>query len=336
MKEKNKKLLGRLIFFAIVLILIYLALKDSWGAILEQIMDTAPTVTILAIGCGLMFNLFDGTAIWVLCKRKNSGFRWKTGVECSFYSTFFRVATFGSGTAVAGMYYVSQYQVPVTESLGFFTVNYTIQRTMIVIGFLITFAAQFSTLEGHFASYHHYMLLGVAIAILVVIVLIAFCTSQKLHELLFQIVDKFLKKQEQREKVEDWKLKAAIVRKESKSLLGDWKSLLMIVLCNMGKLTVWYMIPAVILQAQGKDFFLYFCIAAMVIALANVIPSPGGMGSVEFVFLLLFTPFCGKIKAASSMVLYRFCSYYFPAVPGALVLLKQMTRKRKQTTVNRN
>ena len=152
------------------------------------------------------------------CDKK---FPWHEGILCSFYYSFFRVITFGSGTAPAGMYYVSRKSIPVSRSLGIFTISYTIQRIAVCLYFLLSFVSNYGSMDHYFGEYRRYM-----------------------------------------------------------------------------------------------------AATAMMTALSGVIPAPGGVGAVEFIFVLLFTPLTGKAAAASGMLIYRFATYILPFLLGAPIALK--------------
>ena len=73
-------------------------------------------------------------------------------------------------------------------------------------------------------------------------------------------------------------------------------------------------------------FFLSFGLTSFAVILAGSIPTPAGIGSFEFVYLLLFSPIVGTVDAASSMLLYRFASYVWPFL---IVLIYFLVDKRR-------
>ncbi len=48
------------------------------------------------------------------------------------------------------------------------------------------------------------------------------------------------------------------------------------------------------------DFLLTFSFISFAVVLSGVIPTPAGIGSFEFVYLLLFKPLVGTVDAVSS------------------------------------
>ena len=57
------------------------------------------------------------------------------------------------------------------------------------------------------------------------------------------------------------------------------------------------------------------------VMLAAVIPSPAGIGSTEFVFTALFSGIVGTGLAGSASLLYRFGTFVFPFLVGAVVVI---------------
>lgn len=319
----SAKSIWKLVFLIIVLAVICLALKDSWRDILNELGRTSWKIIAGVFVLSILYNCFDGVAVTKLVRNYAPEFAWEDGVLCSFYYSFFRVVTFGSGTAAAGMYYVSRKGIPAAASLGIFTINYVIQRISICLYFIYGFLSNYKEMSRQFGGYRKEMILGVVLAVLVVAALVIICTSTALHEKVFQLADRAARKDTQKEKLKGWEKKAAAVRSEAHGLLRNKKLLFEVIVFNFFKLSAWYLIPAAVFQMlNSTKLSLLMATAAMMTALAGVIPAPGGVGAVEFVFVLLFTPLVGSTSAASGMLIYRFSTYILPFLIGALVVLK--------------
>ena len=51
------------------------------------------------------------------------------------------------------------------------------------------------------------------------------------------------------------------------------------------------------------------------------IPIPGASGGTEATYVIMFSKIFGKVAASSSMLLWRFMSYYFVMIIGGLTFL---------------
>ena len=317
------KIIGKFLFLAAVILIAVLALKDSWGSIWSELKRTSWTVIAGVFSLSILYNCCDGCALTKLLRTCDKKFPWHEGILCSFYYSFFRVITFGSGTAPAGMYYVSRKSIPVSRSLGIFTISYTIQRIAVCLYFPLSFVSNYGSMDHYFGEYRRYMAAGVAIAVLAAAALITACICAPLHRWLFTLAEKVIHKEKTKEKLAGWKEKAAIVRKEAKALLKNKKLLLELLILNFFKLSAWYLIPAAVFHMlNSPELSFYMAATAMMTALSGVIPAPGGVGAVEFIFVLLFTPLTGKAAAASGMLIYRFATYILPFLLGAPIALK--------------
>lgn len=321
--QDSWKSIGKLLFLAAVILIAVFALKDSWGNIWSELKRTSWKVIAGVFFLGVLYNCCDGCALTKLLRTCDQKFPWHEGILCSFYYSFFRVITFGSGTAPAGMYYVSRKGIPVSRSLGIFTINYTIQRIAVCLYFLFSFISNYGAMDQYFGKYKPYMAAGVALAAVAAAALITACICAPLHRCLFTFAEKAIRKEKTKEKLAGWKEKASIVRKEAKALLKNKKLLLELLILNFFKLSAWYLIPVTIFHMlNSPELSFYMAAAAMMTALSGVIPAPGGVGAVEFIFVLLFTPLTGKTAAASGMLLYRFTTYILPFLLGAAIALK--------------
>ncbi len=95
----SKRVFGNCVFLVIVIIVIWLTLKDSWEEIWSELNHTSWKIIAGVFSLSILYNCFDGIAVAKLVRNYAPGFAWQDGILCSFYYSFFRVVTFGSGTA---------------------------------------------------------------------------------------------------------------------------------------------------------------------------------------------------------------------------------------------
>ena len=102
-----------------------------------------------------------------------------------------------------------------------------------------------------------------------------------------------------------------------------------IFLCDFAKLTCWYLVPWFVLSADlPVSLWEIVCITAAAQMLAGVIPTPAGLGSLEFVFLMFSTKIVGAAEAGAAMILLRCAVNIIPLVPGALLALTDRRKKK--------
>ena len=108
-----------------------------------------------------------------------------------------------------------------------------------------------------------------------------------------------------------------------------------IYLWNMLKLVFWYVLPYLILIENHPkiDFLLTISFISFAVVLSGVIPTPAGIGSFEFVYLLLFRPVVGTVDAVSSLLLYRFSSFILPFLYGFVYVIAERRRVIKEEII---
>ena len=71
---KNKKLLAKLIFVAILLLIIWYTFKDSAEDIVEQLGKTSLTVLVAIMAATVIYHLFEAWITYSLARRYNPKF----------------------------------------------------------------------------------------------------------------------------------------------------------------------------------------------------------------------------------------------------------------------
>ncbi len=357
LKNKRKNAAGKLVFLAAVICLALFLLRDSWDHILREVLQTPVQMILIAVVCSFLYNCFDGCALARLFRTTQKDFSYRDGIGCSLYYSFYRTLTLGNGTVPAGMYYVGKKGIPAERSLEVFTINYIIQRITICLYFVSGFLLHWSQMKDLYRDYTVYIIIGILITVLVAAALIIVCVCESLHRVIFMGiragVRKYEKKQAEKtqqnesgskkkkragkkrnterwkELTDEWENKAVIIRREAKRLLTSPKLLTEVFLLTVGKLTMWYMIPAFLYgMTKPAELTLVTAVSAMSAALAGVIPTPGGVGAVEAVFYLLFTPLVGNVSAASGMLIYRFATFLLPVVFGLPVQISMVIKEK--------
>ena len=88
--------------------------------------------------------------------------------------------------------------------------------------------------------------------------------------------------------------------------------------------------PYLIFMGRGDISLIEtMAITSLSVMLAAVLPSPAGIGSMEFVFTGLFAGIVGTGMAGSASLLYRFATFVFPFLIGVVVVIVRRIRERQ-------
>ena len=250
-------------------------------------------------------------------------------IKVAYCCEFYRLITLGSGSGIAQIYYLSKKDIPPAQGTGISMIQFVLKKIAVMLlgvsGFL------FLLMSGRMGeicnSYGKYMVPGVLITFVIVAVLIAVAASLKVLQFVNWGCDKLSGKFPSLEKtLQKGKEQARLLNDTGKVVFRKRGGFLLVLLKSMGMLLMAYLIPAYMFRGQEfPDFFLNVCLMAVAYMLAGVIPAPSGIGSLEFVFLLLFGFFLPESVTVPAILVFRFVTWIVPfGVGGFIVLLQRM------------
>lgn len=333
---KIRKNWGKWLFVLALIFLVCVANRKVLPEILREAARTSPILIGMSCLLSAGYFLTEGKIIQVMTGlneplRHQSAFTWGKGIACAFYCEFYRVATLGSGSGIAEIYYLNSYGVQAGTATGMSLVQYIMYKLAVaaygIAGFLILTAKGESCVRG----YGKLMLLGCLITVLVTAALLFVAIGKRACSVIFT----FLKKKGKgrwEEKLLALEEQAELCQKEAGLLLKNPKKLLCIILLNILKVSFWYAVPWLFLAGKiPLSLPEIMLLTALIQMLAAVIPVPSGIGSVEYVFTLFFGVYAGSVSAVSAALMYRFATFLFPCIPGGVLAFRhyRWNKKRK-------
>lgn len=297
-------------------------LKEAWTGI-----TLLPRKKIFLIVClSLGYQFLEGAVIWLMMQKYVPVYRYGRGVRCAFVSSFFRFATLGSGGMAAEIVELSKDGADAARAGGMSMVQYLLHKITITVYGIIAFFLLMAFSEGDVKAYGGFLWIGTVLTAAIALFLIFLCTSVRFSDFCFWAA-KMICRGKWQDKMDYFREKTAILQAESKSLLQKAGRLWKIVLLDFGKLTCWYLVPFVALYgnvtAAAWELIALTAVAQM---LAGVIPAPAGIGSLEFVFLLLSARVVGESEALLAILLLRAAINLIPFVPGLILSVADKRR----------
>ena len=282
--------------------------------------------------CGLFaggFFFMEGAVMQGVVRLSGSAYPLGESIKVAYCCEFYRLITLGSGSGIAQIYYLSKKDIPPAQGTGISMIQFVLKKIAVMLlgvsGFL------FLLMSGRMGeicnSYGKYMVPGVLITFVIVAVLIAVAASLKVLQFVNWGCDKLSGKFPSLEKtLQKGKEQARLLNDTGKVVFRKRGGFLLVLLKSMGMLLMAYLIPAYMFRGQEfPDFFLNVCLMAVAYMLAGVIPAPSGIGSLEFVFLLLFGFFLPESVTVPAILVFRFVTWIVPfGVGGFIVLLQRM------------
>jgi hypothetical protein len=331
-KDKKIKTLLKWLFVLIILGLLVYVFRDSAGPIARQLYNTSPMILLLILLATLLYGVCESIITYILVKPYNKNFTFKQAWGMTYFCAFYRAATLGSGAGVAAIVYLSKYGMKSSEACGMYVIDYSIHKLSVAIMAALMFLLNWKFMIGEFADYKFYLILGFVATIIITSALMLFACAAWFHKLLYKLMDLVNFKGRFTETFDKVRKECVIMENASKKMLKNKKNVASIILINFAKFSFWFMIPYIVLyKDMDMSFVTSMAVAAVSVMLAAVIPTPAGIGSSEFVLIMMFGGIAGEAAAGAMSLLYRFATFVFPCLVGAAVAARFAAVKGKTT-----
>ena len=325
-RRENIKLAAKWIFAVLIIAAIIYTFRESAGPIWQQLCHTRWTVILTVCMLSAGYEMVEALITYLLATMYSPGYRYSWALGNAVYCAFYRLATLGSGTGIAATYNLHKHGIGMAEGLGLYSLQYAIHKITIAILSCLLFIVQFRFMYSHYSKFGWQLIIGYVLTVLITTGLILFCCAGWFHRLLYKLMDYINKK-----KNGEWDSRANKLRTEcaamedaTKKLIHDRARIFLLIAITMGKLCLWYAIPYTIIkgsgagQVAGLSLLQVLAVTTLSVMLAAVIPTPAGIGSTEFVFMMLFGELAGSGVAGSTALIYRFATFILPFAAGGI------------------
>lgn len=317
MKNKKKHFITAILATLFLVLVLYLIFHDSLGEIKTQLFQADKRALLILVIFGNLYILLDGWVLhYMIVKNHERCTLWQA-VRLAYMVVFFNVTTFAAGTKPAQIYDLYQEsQIKPGKSFGILTMEYVSHKLTIVLYAAVMLCFFHTVLFQIPGLEKNYLLAGFGISFAVLTFLTMFCINQKFAPWLLACSE-HIKKESIKEKIRAGLAQMEEFSKVGRVVIKDKKEWIGLIFRNAVKMTCLYILPAVaIFAVTGKmlPLSLLECLAfsSIMQLLIGVIPSSGGMGSTELLFLMLFGSMTGKSVCGAAMILYRIATYYLP------------------------
>lgn len=345
-KKTKRKLFINISILVVMLGVIIFLVKNSLADILQELLHTSGWILLGVTLLGVAYQWLEGMAIKSLVNLVSEDFTTKDGFFFSCNASFYRMITFGTGTLIAELAYSRKKDLTISHSLGMVILRMLMYKAAVVTMALFGLLINFQYFQQAFPRFVYFIAFGIIINIGIIAVVLIFTLNIKVQIAFVALSHKLCK----REKVRGWldqaNLQIYSLRDMVRFATKQPMMLVKLYLLNVIKINVWYTIPYFVLVQTHPDiaYITTLALIASTVILASVLPTPAGIGSFEFVYLILFTELVGTIDAASSMLLYRFATYMLPFIIGGLyvffekrkVIQQEIQQVRKEKNEGRN
>ena len=331
---KYKKLI--FIFF-IILLLVFTIMSNS-----EDIQDGFEKMKLIPWGTTIA--LFGLLVLYIIADT----YILKASIDDSIlkFSNTFTINMAGSffsaitplyiGSYPSRVFYLYKEGIPIDKILSGLTIkglSYQIVLTFIAI------MAFFTTSVVEKSGWQVAFYIGIIFNICLGTFLVLISSSKKFNSYVIRVVQKLSKRFEFFKKREA-ELMTSINNyyEQTRRMYYDYKYTLKVFAASFIKQIIYYAMPIVIFSGLGMPvqdiWFDIIATAAVIQIMVSVIPTPGGMGTTEYIFIILYgilySSFATNGEIEAGMLIYRFVTHYSIIIIGLIVTLYLQTKKPKK------
>ncbi len=314
----------------ITVVVLYFALKDDFYAIMDQLKNIHLGWLLVAFLIVILYWLLRSRAINIFTRKFMPKTKYLSSLQLMIRTQFFNAVTpFATGGQPYQVYHLVKDGVKVTTATSIIIQNFIVYQIAIVLlggiavisNYLCSFYAK-NVLLGRLVT------LGFLINTVIIIVLFLVAFSKKLNKTLIHLGITVLTKlhlvKNKQQKLEEWDEYINRFHQSAKILLENKKDFVFSIFLNLLALCFLYSIPLVLLYATAdySSFHLFEAIvtSAYVMLIGSFVPIPGGSGGLEYGFIAFYSNFISGSKLMAIMLLWRFVTYYFGMIVGAISL----------------
>ncbi len=330
MNKTVSKKLNIVILILITLLVLYFSLKDNFIEVIHQILNMNYIYLIFAFIFLFIFLTFKSLSIYSFGKKINKKFKLIQAIQLVLRTQFFNAVTpFATGGQPYQIYYLKHCGMDYASSTSIVLQNFIVyQIALVILGLIALFTNQMFDVFNNSKLLARLIALGFIINTLVIVVMFLVAFSKKLNKKIIGFGIKILTKlklvKDKEKKLKEWDNNINEFHSSAKKLLEDKKTFIGNIIYNFIALCSLYVIPLFVLYAMGEFNIISAGIAivasAYVMIIGSFVPIPGGTGGLEFGFVTFFGNFIRGSKLSALMLVWRFITYYFSLILGAIAL----------------
>lgn len=333
----KKKILNYVLLALVTALVLYFSLKDNYRKIISQILTMNIWYLLLAFILLIIFWLFRTYPMYSFCKKINKTFKYSDAFLLTLRTQFFNAVTpFATGGQPYQIYYIKKCGLNYAESTSVVLENFIVyQIALVLLGLISLFTNKIFHIFKNVLFLQKLIALGFIINTLVIVVMFIVAFSKSMNKKLINFQINLLSKlhlvKNREETLEKWDTNINNFHKSAKILLKNKKSFIINILCNLVALSSLYLIPLFILYAMG-DFksvqgLISIVTSAYIMIIGSFVPIPGATGGLEYGFLQFYGNFVSGSKLKALMLVWRFITYYFGMIIGAIALNIKRVKK---------
>lgn len=320
---------------------LWFALKDQYQEVMMLIGQMPWYWIVIILSWGLIYAVLVGCILTVFAKRNNKNYKYRQGIATGLVGMFFSgITPSATGGQFAQAYVFNKQGVKISEAASILWADFIVYQTTMMLYVTVLFIARFHYFMDMVGPWFWAIFVGYLVNIVVIAVLWTVALFPKLYVFLSGKLVSLLAKlrivKNKERTLQEWTLQVESFIREIKLMHHDKKLIIKTVSLNIIRMTVQFMLPFYIMRAMGVDvgmnrFVDCLALSSFVLMANAFIPIPGASGGTELIFTALFISIVhSSILSSGVMILWRFSTYHFVMIAGAITFILVKRKYDKQ------
>ncbi|MFQ6792121.1 lysylphosphatidylglycerol synthase transmembrane domain-containing protein [Thomasclavelia sp.] len=331
MKDNSKKkyLFNFVLIIGIGATVIYFTMKDDLKASINALLTASAGWIFISFLLMIIYYLFDGINLYTFGRLYKKDYTFKQAFVNAISGTLFNGLTpFSSGGQFAQVYIFNKQGIAPTNSASILLMAFIVYQSVLVLFTAIVMLLRFSAYSKIYSEFFSLAILGFVINFFVIAGLFLGAKSKWLQNFLCNSIIKILSRVRIIKNYEETVIKVSRSLENFRHELGILQKnktvILKSSLLNLGKLLIIYSIPffaakALNLDVRFSQIFDFIGICSFVYMITAFVPIPGASGGSEGVYYMLFSPILSAVGTSTTLLIWRFVTYYLGLIIGAIV-----------------
>lgn len=324
----KKNIINFLILIVITILVLYLSLRNNYIEIINTIKNMNLLLFLLAIIVFILYVFIKSIIMKIVVNNFKKDYTIKKSFRMGLETNFFHAITpFATGGQPYEIYRLNKDGISVINAANISIQNFIIYQTaLVLLGiFAVTYNYIFK-LYPDITLLRNLVLIGFIINFLVIVVLFSITYFKKGNKVVINFIINILSKlkiiKNKEEKINQFEKYLSDFNDGAKILLKNKKKFIMLILLQLLSLSLLYLVPYFIVKGVGLNISIINVIvtSAYVMLIGAFVPIPGGTGGLEYGFISFYGNFITGPKINAIMLIWRFVTYYFGMILGAIIL----------------
>lgn len=327
-KNNTRNKLNIAVLVLITILVLFFFLKDDFNEVIKEILMVNPWWLFVGMFLILSYFFLRSIDLYYLIRRVNPDYTLKKAVKLTISTQFFNAITpFATGGQPFQIYMLKKDGIRIPEGTNIIVQNFILyQIALVFLGIVALTTNYFCHFYKEIDLLKNLVTFGFAMNFLVIVGLFVISFAKNFNKRLTRFVIDLLTKlkivKDPDAKKKEWEAYINRFHKGAKILVSDKVYFIQAVSRNVLALICLYLVPLAIVYSMGDytslDGIKTIVTSAYVMLIGSFVPIPGGTGGLEYGYVAFFGNFLGGSTLKASMLLWRFFTYYFGMLIGAI------------------